>query len=538
MSLVKIDGKFQIKDQSIDVTKLDSNFLFGSNWKLNADQVVNKYTITSVPNPINSDDIANKQYVDYFINTKPRYITNITCNNPGSSGKLSFGLANHIDGVNNAPENINDIFLISNDRLGIVTSSLHFQVFPTEVLLKGSLIVYLNNVELFNLDMSLIDDPDLLSPNGSALSFSHIQYIKSSDNQDIESLQYRECSLIIDISDMLPGFNELYISHDNNNTNKLSWVYDNSTDQVISDFKITNLFGKLKYLSGVKYYTDLYINVLVYIKKLFNITFSSNDNAIDYVSDHIKETSDPLPDINSHLDDLNIEKSLFVSADRLLNESVSVLVNIYRPSKSTIESQILKINNILSDQVISNSTDYFEDFNDEVYRLSDDYIEWNSIESIQLKPALQVFNSTLIYPKLNFSNLENGPIDNVDYSNLTGNRFYLRKIKPQLDKCNFNLKLTCLNCDFVPVDVVLSDNKLHLEIGILIDNYYNWKDLCIDYNGDPNGIGCKADIFGSDIPLDWGGTFGILTSSDSLVLRISASSNWIGSIDRLQFGWI
>jgi hypothetical protein len=65
-NVAKLDGSWQIKEQSIDIGKLKSNFLNGSNWAINSDSNTKK-TITTIPDPIADEDVSNKKYVDSAI---------------------------------------------------------------------------------------------------------------------------------------------------------------------------------------------------------------------------------------------------------------------------------------------------------------------------------------------------------------------------------------------------------------------------------------------------------------------------------------
>lgn len=62
MALTKIRGRALIKDNSIPLSKLETNFLNGVDWDITNGN--NDATITGVKDPVNDFDVANKEYVD------------------------------------------------------------------------------------------------------------------------------------------------------------------------------------------------------------------------------------------------------------------------------------------------------------------------------------------------------------------------------------------------------------------------------------------------------------------------------------------
>lgn len=62
-NVAKIHGNWQIKPYTIDLEKLNVDFLPTTNWSINGTSP-NKYTITTIPDPIDLEDVANKRYVD------------------------------------------------------------------------------------------------------------------------------------------------------------------------------------------------------------------------------------------------------------------------------------------------------------------------------------------------------------------------------------------------------------------------------------------------------------------------------------------
>lgn len=62
MPITKIRGKTQIKDYSIDIAKVEQNFLNGTDWNITNGTAT--ATITGLKDPVNARDAVNKQYAD------------------------------------------------------------------------------------------------------------------------------------------------------------------------------------------------------------------------------------------------------------------------------------------------------------------------------------------------------------------------------------------------------------------------------------------------------------------------------------------
>jgi len=68
-----------------------------------------------------------------------------------------------------------------------------------------------------------------------------------------------------------------------------------------------------------------------------------------------------------------------------------------------------------------------------------------------------------------------------------------------------------------------------------------WKDATVAHSGNDDDVGCYAGTYGNTIPTNWGVTLGAKntsTSGGAVVIRLTASENWTGSIDSITLTWL
>jgi hypothetical protein len=477
---VKIDGSSQIQDNSIDISKLQTNFLNGKNWRINGEESKFISTITTIPYPYNNDDVANKYYVDSSILRQYSFITDI-CSDVHDSGY-------YFDKDGN--------FVKETTKLGIIANS--------DIVINVLPFVNTNNIEI------LLND--IVISNTDRLIFSEPKYIK---DVNLKEFEYVTAKITIFKSDMVNGYNKICIRHSNLIlTGYLDWIYDKddyipNLNIMISDIVVQ----EYKYLSGIKYATKAYFNLSYKVSNLFKYTVSDKENSIEYLCKNcnIENTKYDLSLIQSSNDDIVVNQNIFIDAEQILDDSASVQILFHRPSKEIIRSNVFETQPINFNRVIKSSTDNIENFDDEYYRLLDLDNIWDSTIPLINTPGLLIYNSTLIYPH-----------------NLSGNRTYYRKFKFNKNFQNFIIEIESENTSFISTKYDLNLNNLHIEV------YFNgWKDITILYNGDISEIGCKAGIILDNLPTRWGFTFGIHYTAE-IILRITASDNWSGYISKIN----
>jgi hypothetical protein len=537
MTLANIHGKYQIQKGTVDIEKLEPDFLLGSSWKINGTSSV-KATITTIPDPVEDEDVVNKRYVDLFLPVLTQ-IKEIKSNNLGVPGKLSFGINNHINGINNVPnKDINDIFpYITNADITIDIPK--FKNTKTISILLNSNIV-------FNINLEDITNNEITFLN-SKIIFSDTSLEILDNGKSVPNSETRTAEIILSKLDMLKGYNSVQIHHENSISNSIEWVFDDD-NSIYSSFELGNIFGDIRYLSGVRYYSNVRFELMMKINNLFNYTFSNSSDAIKFHCHNCYIGNEQLSNINHYTDTLDEVKLVSLNVDRLFNQSATIQVEIERLNKPSINSIILVYDEILMDQCEPSSTITYENFDDENFRLKDDLSldivlnKWDSFDTLWNNNGLLVSNSNLTYPKNNFSNIKNSPASNVNYEGISGNRTYLRYFNTEIARQNFVLNIDCENVEFVKSHESIYDNRLWIEI--LAPNSQNqliWKDLVTPYNGNINDIGCSAQILGDDLPNTIGGTFGTNDTSVTnllLILRITASEHWNGTISNIALTWL
>lgn len=537
-NLAKIHGKYQIQDDTINLEKLEKDFLFNSNWNINGVNSV-KHTISTIPDPINDEDVANKRFVESFL-PKASEISTITSDNLGTPGKLSFDDNHRIPGIVNVPN------LLINDSFSNITDE-DISISINKFINSGLVSIILNSKISIEIDLKNLQNNRVDVFTNSSIVFSDVIFEKFNGKVH-PSLQSRTAELYISTMDMQKGYNELYIKQNNSTSNQLFWVYDQTKFKVMSEFSLGNFFGDIKYLSGVQYFTNAYFEIMFKIQNLFIHSYSNSENAIEYTCFNCEKQNESLPPINTFSQDLNEQREIKITTDRLIAQSASIKVSIDHLNNERLESDLLVLENLLIDQVKQTSTKVYENFDDEEFRIQDTMsidmqsVKWNSHESLINNNGLLVYNGYLSYPKQNFKLIKNGPSNNVNYSKLQGNRTFLRYFQSEISRQNFVLYFECQETEFIKTVESIYDNKIWVEIlAPTENNQLIWKDLITPYNGNVNDIGCSAQILGDEFPYILGGTFGTNDTSVTnllLILKITASENWSGSISNIALTWL
>lgn len=133
------------------------------------------------------------------------------------------------------------------------------------------------------------------------------------------------------------------------------------------------------------------------------------------------------------------------------------------------------------DTNLDNSTRVYEDFTSETFRLKADFTSFNSTEVLG-DSDLQVYNSKLVYPQINFSSS-----NNPDYSTLSGDRSFIRKFWHQ--GVSHSNGLFTLISNITELDL---NTKIKIEISL---DEINWFNCGIDYSGGNliNNSGCRIN---------------------------------------------
>lgn len=67
MALTQLNGKTQVRDNTLDLGRLELDFLKSADWDVNGGNQATPGTLTGIPNPVNLLDVANKQFVESYV---------------------------------------------------------------------------------------------------------------------------------------------------------------------------------------------------------------------------------------------------------------------------------------------------------------------------------------------------------------------------------------------------------------------------------------------------------------------------------------
>lgn len=457
---------------------------------------------------------------------------------------------------------------------------------------KGNLKMYINGSENVGARIDLTNtvlQNTISSNSGTGFSVSAATSSKFTSGVNFDTFKYRTGTWQVNSNQLRNGYNYIIVEHTSSSFTRTLTRYElivdaNTTQTSFSSGEITSyLLTGSKYLSGINYYTGGHIKYNVSIDNLYRNTYYSGSDAITFTDNSLAGNAGTNPVLtvssqyslpNSSGNELrgltlstdfgggsSLTFSLITSGKRRLNDSIGIYTNAKRTLQGNKSGGTQSISNVYLDNVSANSTTYFEDFNDEVYRLisgSYDLITditsgtWNSIQSLTstYTTGLQVFGGRLIYPFYNFSSPgtsstnPNFGISGSDYSSATGERTYIRwfrQISPTVG--NFKIVINGSGGTFVPVTTSLTGNNIHLEFKAPTQT--GWLDAYQDFAtnqwSDGNG-GRKSNLgAGQSFGVDWGLTIGTKSTADTsgyIVVKITVGASFTGYFESINFTFI
>lgn len=278
MATTQIHGKEQVKDNTLDLGRLELDFLQSNDWDINGGNVATPGTITGIPNPIETLDVANKAYVDSAVsgggvigvgaaedgsytdglfgdftqNTNigtavDRFnevlkalapspapsLSNATSATGTVSGKLSFDSSNSIAGVTPHPAQlINSAFGVAGNIRGIIngataiTATLANNVAPSYANSRpypnyafgdadqGNLHLEVNGVVIQTANLSTFTSGNSLNGNGSGFILGAATSVKFDNGNSLDLFKYRTGTLNVSAASMVPGYNVLRVRHE------------------------------------------------------------------------------------------------------------------------------------------------------------------------------------------------------------------------------------------------------------------------------------------------------------------------------------
>lgn len=370
-------------------------------------------------------------------------------------------------------------------------------------------------------------------------------------------------------------------------TNFFEWVVD--ADVTATSFSglalDTLVMTGSQNISGVEYYTGGSALYDVTVSNIHRNTYSDSGSAISHpTTTNCTVASGALGTITTEADtEVITNKAVTVapdSASRILGGDLAVSTSGDRTVQSDLTSATTNGSwVILLDSNSSSAGNSSEDLNGEGFRQQSSLsltslaygsgpangpANWVSTEDLISGTAghtdgLLIYNGGIRYPTQGFDSGDfrrtdegnaNGftnpgaPASNPNYSGATGERTYLRYfIDTGSTHQNFSFNVTATSTTFVAASNKgsLTGNQVVAEIlapnttqnGSAVIEY---KDMVTAYTSD-NAIGAFAASVGATIATNWGVTIGTrstATSGNAIVIRLTASASWTGSITNIS----
>jgi len=511
----------------------------------------------------------------------------------GVNGKLAFDNTYPIINYVSSSVSVDNSWIQSSKRLGIysatntqdITGVLNYQV-PQEAGVpnpayiaqsfgdanKGHLLLYINGIVASDIDLTDVSEH---VTTGTGFNISTSSASKYPNGKSYEPYQNRTGSWLVKANDirLLNGYNYIYVVHTSTGESSFTRTLDRfefiiDAETVATTFNASipsYLFTGEKKLSGISYYTGGTINYDISISNLYRNTYYIG-NAITFNDVTPSLLSVPsgieLPVCVGNENKVyqpvsSISFNVLTPRKRRLNESISINTTARRTVQNTVTGGNVAISNIYLDNYPASSTNIFEGFTDEVYRLQNllyyDSITditndiWDSSTSLSSNNGLQVYNDTLIYPRTNFSNTGdatkniNFGISARNYSVCTGDRIYVRyfrQVSPTTG--NFVMNIGGAGGTFVKLTDPLGTTGIYVEFkgptqtGWL-DAYSNFAtNNWSNGNGGRNATGGAGRAFG----VNWGLTLGTRNTANTggyIVLKITVSSGFTGYFNNITF---
>ena len=434
----------------------------------------------------------------------------------------------------------------------------------------GKLKLLLNNQLLREVDLTTAEEVSDLETGFTLSSPKNVVF--ASSGMEFSGFKYRTGSWKISPKDQKHGYNLVKVVHelDRNNsfiTNEIEWFNDAGGLPVVFVNEEINSFvpNGFKYLSGVKYCLGGVMRYCVTASNMYSGgTFSTG--IIDYLNTYgIREIpSEVVPNTGGgRFYELKVNKPLIFHASqiRLIGASVTVnmtVPNVFSPPTSSIGGTI---SNLLIDNVPASSTDNYETFTTEKYRLPSnldftskdlDINSWDSTISINdnsldgYKDGLQVGEGKLFVPSRNYSLLTNGFNEELDYSCNIGDkqRTFYRLFSNKTSSANFLMNIQGYGVNFIP-----SKNKFtasnQMKVEFIVPKQTGWMCAYDDFVGGMwnNGNGARAASLGEgrELNINWGLTIGIRNtgySNNKVYLKITVPSDFTGYLTSINFNFV
>ena len=330
----------------------------------------------------------------------------------------------------------------------------------------------------------LLEELEFIIENGTYNSRFITSVISNKQKELSHFTANFSCS--IDLS-LFFGYVKINIKYIGSSTYEFSeeFFVDDSSD--IADIEIIPeiINETYNYLSGIKYLgagTAIKNNIKLINSKSFSFPNSlfDIDGSLAGMSTYNYNFLDLGITDFDYNNDINIIKVYNILSNRFYNGTLNIKGRVNDWVVGVYKSFYL---DALINTFTDSSTRIYESFVSETNRLKHDLSAFNSMNILDVSD-LQVYNSRLVYPQLDFSNYYGNP----DYSILTGDRVYIRKFWHT--GVSHSNGIFQINSNITEND--LSSGNVKIEISL---DGISWYDCSKDYVGGVllNNSGCRIN---------------------------------------------
>jgi hypothetical protein len=543
-------------------------------------------------------------------------LDNIDCNDAGVSAKLSFGSSQSISGyVNVQPstltptDNLSDVDINTTYSSTIVSNDVRVACFTGVTVINGTLnadvtadgsnyaadsfgngdqgtlklFVNDNTTPVHTVDVSTFGSGNSLATSpasaiGSGFNLTAKTSGHFSDGSNFETFQHRQGTYTIEVAAQRSGWNYARVVHtigsSDTTCNYVEWVNDPEATALSSDNSAMDSLSMTgtKNLSGVKYNTGGSAEYRIRVLNAYRNVYSTSNITFTGTNASVPSQSFPIINYGSAENEakiLHLTGSATITADPILNGSITASTNVPHPLKTNLSSAgSQSISGILLYDLSNTSTTTSETFRAENYRIkSGSYTAqanvtdlsnaWSSTTSLITVDGMLFYNSRLYSPDqggvsgdfrniVDGGSIANGPSSNVNYSTISsGLRTFYRYFQNTSGGSKSNWSLTANGSGtIVAQGTALNSSRIHILAKLPTTSAAfstGWMDIALAFAtgqvGD--GDGCLDGSLDSSLNATNTGTFGTQSvgSNEYVVIKIEADATWTGYISSMSISW-
>jgi hypothetical protein len=538
-------------------------------------------------------------------------LDDMDCDDSGTNAKLSFGSAQSISGYTNAQpstltptDNLSDININGAYSSAIVSNDVRVACFAGATVIDGTLnediaadgsnyaansfgnadqgtlklFVNNNSTAIHTTNLSSFGSGNSLNGDSSGFNLTVKTAGHFTDGSNFETFQHRQGTYTIAAASQRSGWNYARVVHtigaSDTTCNYVEWVNDPESTALSSDNSAMDTLSMTgtKNLSGVKYNTAGSAQYRIRVLNAYRNVYSTSNITFNGTNASVSSQSFPAIDYGAGENEaktLHMTGSATITADPILNGSITVSINVPHPLKTNLSSAgSQSISGILLYDLSNTSTTTSESFRAENYRIkSGSYAiqanvtagsnTWDSTTSLTTVDGMLFYNSRLYSPNQggasgDFRNtsdggsIANGPSSNVNYSAISsGLRTFYRYFQNTSGGSKSNWSLTIAGSGtIVSQGTALNSSRIHVLAKLPTTSSTfatGWMDLAVAFATGQVGdaAGCLDGSLDSSLSATNSGTFGTQSvgANEYVVIKIEADAAWTGYISSMSISW-